>query len=299
VRGVALFPLVGPFACAAAFTFQTSKLTILSSVPSTAASPLSVIMISLSTAWKEKRPGRICLKLLALVAVGANLAEAGRPRVSHDSILLCSSCTDRMIPLYASSSNISSSLVLPQAIANNLASALPQPFANKGRRDTVCHRELATTCHPSGICMIRIESTSSEPIQMFKRLAFSDAGKEVATKEVATQSSLLYNNPKYAASKATDGDEMSFSHVNLSQDYSIRSICIKNRWCKDKDDAPGCLCGLSNAKLSLLDGKVSLVKLIDTGDDTCGKLELEYGFSYPCDTEVSVLWILYSWFELI
>jgi hypothetical protein len=201
-----------------------------------------------------------------------------------------------MIPLDASSNT--SSILLPQTIADNLASALPQPFADKGRRDTARHRNLAATCYPSGIRMIRIESTSSEPIQMFKPLPFSDAGKEVATKEVATQSSLLYNNPKYAASKATDGDEMSFLHVNLSQDYSIRSICIKNRWCKDKDDAPGCLCGLSNAKLSLLDGKASLVKLIDTGD-TCGKLELEYGFSYPCDTEVSVLWILYSWFELI
>jgi hypothetical protein len=35
------------------------------------------------TAWKEKRPGRISLKLLALVAVGANFAEAGRLRVSR------------------------------------------------------------------------------------------------------------------------------------------------------------------------------------------------------------------------
>ena len=46
--------------------------------------PLSIIMLSLSTtAWKEKRPGRISLKLLALVAVGANFAEAGRLRVSR------------------------------------------------------------------------------------------------------------------------------------------------------------------------------------------------------------------------
>jgi hypothetical protein len=269
--------------------------------------PLSIIMLSLSTtAWKEKRPGRISLKLLALVAVGANFAEAGRLRVSRVySFVLELYSRVRKIPLDASSNT--SSILLPQTIADNLASALPQPFTDKGRRDTARHRNLAATCYPSGIRTIRIKSTSSEPIQMFELLAFSDVGEEVATKKVATQSSLLYNNPKYAASKATDGDETTFSHttgsnasweVDLGQDYSIESVRIKNRWCKDSDDAPGCLCRLSNAKLSLLDEEGSVIKSIDTGD-TCGKLELEYGFSHACDSEVSVLWTLYSWFELI
>jgi hypothetical protein len=110
-------------------------------------------------------------------------------------------------------------------------------------------------------------------------------------KKVATQSSLLYN--KYAASKATDGVETNFSHttgsnasweVELGQDYSIESLGIKNRWCEDKDDAPGCLCRLSNTK----DAEGSVIKSIDTGD-TCGRLELKYDFSHAFGSEVSVL----------
>jgi hypothetical protein len=177
-------------------------------------------------------------------------------------------------------------LFLAQAFADK---ASPHPLVRGG------HRALAATCYPS-VRTIRLSSSGElQPIQMFELQAYTNAGEEVATKKVATQSSTFANNPKYAASKATDGDVTTFSHtsdsnasweVNLGQNYSIDSVHIKNRWCKSKDDAPGCLCRLSNAKLSLLDEKGSVVMVANTGN-TCGKLELEYGFSHAC-TEVCV-----------
>jgi hypothetical protein len=175
--------------------------------------------------------------------------------------------------------------------------SIPLPTTTQQGGDNDRHLDLASTCHPSNVRTIRLDSSTGEQIQMFGLQVFTDSGEEVATKKVATQSSTYANNPKYAASKATDGDSSTFSHttdsnasweVDLGQDYNIDSVKIMNRWCKSKDDAPGCLCRLSNAKLNLLDEEGSVIKSLDTGN-TCGKMELVYGFSYPCETDVSVL----------
>jgi hypothetical protein len=91
----------------------------------------------------------------------------------------------------------------------------------------------------------------------------------------------------FAASKAVDDNESSFSHtgrsgcgvwweVDLGESYPIESIKILNRWCHAKEDPTGCLCKLSHAAISLLDdGKWVDARL--TGN-TCDSPEVEHEF---------------------
>ena len=84
-----------------------------------------------------------------------------------------------------------------------------------------------------------------------------------ALNKPATQGSDLKGNPdKFGASKAVDGNEATFSHtdvdcvwweVDLESSYDISSITIKNRFCEDSTDSPGCLCRLSHAAVSIVD----------------------------------------------
>ena len=71
---------------------------------------------------------------------------------------------------------------------------------------------------------------------------------------------------KFGAFKAVDGDGTTFSHtdadcvsweVDFESLYEISSITIKNRFCGDSSDSPGCLCRLSHAAVSIVDNAVS------------------------------------------
>ena len=96
--------------------------------------------------------------------------------------------------------------------------------------------DIENTCYPIAK-KIRIESTTSEQIAMFEFQAYS-LGANVALQGKATQSSDRNNGQLLAASRAIDGDNITFSHTNdlnafwevdLDQSYSIESITILNR----------------------------------------------------------------------
>ena len=84
---------------------------------------------------------------------------------------------------------------------------------------------------------------------MFELRAFSSA-TNVALNKQATQSSTLRDN---AASRAIDGESLTFSHTNdlnshfevdLGDTFDLESVEIVNRWCQDEMDPNGCLCRL-------------------------------------------------------
>jgi hypothetical protein len=121
-------------------------------------------------------------------------------------------------------------------------------------------------------------------------------GTEVAKGGSATQSSTLKGDEtKFGATNAIDGISTTFSHTDddkswwqvvLSQEFSIDSIEIANRWCGDMTDQPQCLCRLSNVTLSLTDNAgVSAITPKSLGD-TCGKKTLS--FHLGCSSEVCV-----------
>eukprot|EP00956_Cyclotella_meneghiniana_P045277 scaffold361696_cov103-Cyclotella_meneghiniana.AAC.1 len=71
--------------------------------------------------------------------------------------------------------------------------------------------------------------------------------------------------------------------VDLEALFSVESIRIFNRWCKDSSDPHGCLCRLSNASVSLLNGNNDTVAAFST-NDTCGSSEIDISFTTPCLT---------------
>jgi len=111
---------------------------------------------------------------------------------------------------------------------------------------------------------IKLEATTQAPIQMYELQAFS-GGSNIALAGVASQSSTFNNNNNFAASKAIDGSNSTFSHtltsdlnawweVELQAQSVINRVVILNRYCgSDPADPNSCLCRLSSAKLTLLD----------------------------------------------
>eukprot|EP00956_Cyclotella_meneghiniana_P008958 scaffold12299_cov85-Cyclotella_meneghiniana.AAC.6 len=150
---------------------------------------------------------------------------------------------------------------------------------------------------PSQVCFhqgqkIKIEATSNKAIQVFEVQVLSD-NINVALGKTATQSSTFgSNNDKFGANNAVDGDLDTFIHtertnswwmVDLGALFSVESIHILNRWCKDSSDPHGCLCRLSNASVSLLDEDNDIVAAFST-NDTCGAPEVDISFISPCLT---------------
>jgi hypothetical protein len=106
-----------------------------------------------------------------------------------------------------------------------------------------------------------LESTTQQYIQIFELEAYS-SGVNVALQGTATQSALYHANPRFDASKAIDGINSTFSHtqefdawleVDLSSSFEIDRVVILNRWCQNSTDPRGCLCRLSDSKLTLYD----------------------------------------------
>ena len=139
--------------------------------------------------------------------------------------------------------------------------------------------------NPSSVCYpntkkIRLESTTGQHIQLFEVEAYS-AGVNVAKDtSYATQSSTL---KQFFASNSVDGDVTTFSHTNdgnawldidFGMNVALESINIVNRHCGSIDDAPGCLCRLTNATLSLLDYNDNTITSVTLGN-TCGQHSVE------------------------
>jgi hypothetical protein len=121
-----------------------------------------------------------------------------------------------------------------------------------------------------------LESTTGKPIHVFEVEVLSD-GMNVA--KSASQSSTL---KRFEASRAIDGKPFSFSHtsdanawleIDLEGLYPINSVEIANRWCKDASDPRGCLCRLSDAKVSLIDENGNEVASQSIGD-ACQKANI-------------------------
>ena len=103
----------------------------------------------------------------------------------------------------------------------------------------------------------------------------------------------------YEATLAIDGDVHTFSHTNddnawlqidLVKMYRINSVNFINRWCNNPNDSPGCLCRLSNARISLLDGSGSVVVTRPIGD-TCHLKEFPVEFDSDCPTATLVSYL--------
>jgi hypothetical protein len=113
-------------------------------------------------------------------------------------------------------------------------------------------------------------------------------GSNVAVGKHATQSSDFNGKAMFAAFKAVDDKENTFSHTGRSEcgvwwevdlrDLSpIKSIEILNRWCENESDKNGCMCRLSQAAISLLDDDGNWVDAVLTGN-TCGVLKVGNAF---------------------
>jgi hypothetical protein len=133
------------------------------------------------------------------------------------------------------------------------------------------------------------------PIQVFEVEVFSN-GANVALGKAASQSSTYRQNPRFPATKATDGTvdvRTEFTHtdhtvekfgwleIDLEGTYPIDTVVIYNRWCGNSSDSDGCLCRLSHSALLLLDSNNQWVASDFIGD-TCGQVSVQVNF--PCTT---------------
>lgn len=140
---------------------------------------------------------------------------------------------------------------------------------------------------------VRLESTSGQPLQMFELMVLSSSNENVALQGLASQSSTLNNDSKFAASNANDGDNATFSHTNnpgayweveLNRSVHIHSVHIINRWCTNENDPHGCLCRLTSAMLQLY--KDGLLMESRTFGNTCGNLIISEVFA-PMNSQVA------------
>ena len=126
--------------------------------------------------------------------------------------------------------------------------------------------------------IVKIQGTSSEPIQVFEVEVLSN-NKNVAVGKSASQSSTYQS--RTPASNAVDGSNSTLSHtssepepwwqVDLQQIEVIQIIQIVNRFCGDRTDTHKCLCRLSDAKLELYDETGSTLLASRALGDTCGE----------------------------
>jgi hypothetical protein len=118
----------------------------------------------------------------------------------------------------------------------------------------------------------------------------------VAKGKNAKQSSTFKS---YEAALAIDGDVNTFSHtkddkawleIDLGKMYTINHVTIVNRWCVDPNDFRNCLCRLSEARVSLLDGNGSAVATQSVGN-TCHLKEIVVAdFNTNCSSSVVSCW---------
>jgi len=146
-----------------------------------------------------------------------------------------------------------------------------------------CVPSNSPTCNYNNAKKIKLQSNTGMPIHLFQLQVISSSGDNVALGKTSTQSSTLGS---FTALKAVDGNQATFSHTNdanawlevdLGGIFSIRSVVIVNRWCKEPSDPSACLCRLSYASLVLVDNLGTEISSISTGN-TCGLLSMTYEF---------------------
>jgi hypothetical protein len=129
---------------------------------------------------------------------------------------------------------------------------------------------------------------------MFEVQVLDFDGANIAHGKDAAQSSTFVSRSgaSFDASNAIDGDSTTFSHTNDSSSwwevdlgglYSIGSVNIKNRWCKNPSDPNHCLCRLSNATVLALDENGSVTTTVSI-NNTCGVSEIHFDLPPPCST---------------
>lgn len=150
-------------------------------------------------------------------------------------------------------------------------------------------------CYPRASA-IKIQSTTGQQINLFEVNAISSSGLNVALKGSASQSSTLQENSKFKASNAIDNEQDgAFTHtddplawwqVTLDAAEEIERIALSNRYCRNADDPPGCLCRLSDAKVLLFDASGSIIYEESVGN-TCGSLNVVVDMtkSFSCSSE--------------
>jgi hypothetical protein len=140
-----------------------------------------------------------------------------------------------------------------------------------------------------------IELGTGNNINMFEVHAIDTDDNDVAASKPSSQSSTL---KLFNAGRAVDGDITTFSHTDVSvqaagsavwwkvalgDEFSIKSVTIKNRYCSNPSDSAGCLCRLTDATVSLLNHLGTPVATQSVGD-TCGKQELLLEDFIPFET---------------
>lgn len=136
---------------------------------------------------------------------------------------------------------------------------------------------------------MKIQSITGNPINVFEVKVYS-SGFNIAESKTADQSSTFNeDNPRFGPENAVDSNENTFSHTNaynkcsswwevdLGGLFSIESIMIINRWCKNPTDPAACLCRLSHVTISLFDDNGQFVESGSIGN-TCSKLNVTHDF---------------------
>jgi hypothetical protein len=130
---------------------------------------------------------------------------------------------------------------------------------------------------------------------MFEVQVLDFGGVNIAHGKGAAQSSTFVSSSGKAfdASNAIDGVSTTFSHTNdtnswwevdLGGLYSVGSVNIKNRWCKNPSDPNHCLCRLSNATVLALDENGSVTTAVSI-NNTCGVSDIHFDLPPPCSTD--------------
>jgi hypothetical protein len=140
-----------------------------------------------------------------------------------------------------------------------------------------------------------IELGTGNNINMFEVHVIDTDDNDVAASKPSSQSSTL---KLFNAGRAVDGDASTFSHTDLSvqaaasavwwkvalgDEFRIKSVTIKNRYCSNPSDSAGCLCRLTDATVSLLNHLGTPVAMQSVGD-TCGKQDLLLEDFIPVET---------------
>jgi hypothetical protein len=140
-----------------------------------------------------------------------------------------------------------------------------------------------------------IELGTGNNINMFEVHVIDTDDNDVAASKPSSQSSTL---KLFNAGRAVDGDISTFSHTDVSvqaagsavwwkvalgDEFRIKSVTIKNRYCSNPSDSAGCLCRLTDATVSLLNHLGTPVATQSVGD-TCGKQDLLLEDFIPFET---------------
>jgi hypothetical protein len=142
-----------------------------------------------------------------------------------------------------------------------------------------------------------IELSTGNNIHMFEMQVIDEDNNDVAASKPSSQSSTF---KQFNASRAVDGDVSTFSHTDVSvqtaassvwwkvalgDEFHVKFVAIKNRYCGSPSDSASCLCRLTNATVSLLDYLGNPVATKSVGD-TCEQQDLLLTDFIPFETPV-------------